>query len=285
MFRSIFNFILFTSVYISLCALLMIWQTNQLLDLHYEKNTFYLFVFFSTICSYNFHWYLTPGTYSSSERISWGDRHRTLMLLLCGIGIIGSLWFFWQLREHWLVLSGSAVLTFLYSAPKVPHPAFRWLSKVAIGKTLFLTFVWTYVTTLLPALVAGAYETAPLVLLTLHRFCLIYAICILFDYRDLESDKKEGIRSLITMLDIKNLNRLYYFTLLMAAVSAGLMSPFTGLPAIISLVIPVLATALLTHKAHHSNADYLFYFVLDGFMALSAVIYMGMLYLSCPGLN
>ncbi|MGO4290951.1 UbiA family prenyltransferase [Chitinophaga sp. RAB17] len=274
MFRSAFNFILFTSIYISLCALLMIWQTNQLLGLQYDQNTFYLFVFFSTICSYNFHWYLTPGSFSAtSERIHWNDRYRTGLLLLCGIGIIGSGWFFWQLREHWLVLCGSAILTFLYSAPKVPHPAFRWLSKIAIGKTLFLTFVWTYVTTLLPALVAGKYVATPLILLTLHRFFLIYAICILFDYRDLESDKKEGIRSLITMLDLKNLNRLYYFSLLIAAISAGLMGPFTTLTAVISLIIPVIITALLTRKAQHSHSDYLFYFVLDGCMALSAALY------------
>ncbi|SEW36143.1 UbiA prenyltransferase family protein [Chitinophaga arvensicola] len=273
MLRSLFNFILFTSIYISGCALGMIWQTNQLLDLHYPKNTFYLFVFFSTICSYNFHWYLTPGAYSASERMQWGNRHRTLMLALCGVGMLGSLWFFWQLREHWLVLSGSVILTFLYSAPKVPHKAFRWLSKIAIGKTLFLTFVWTYVTTLLPALVAGNTTTAPVIFLTLHRFTLIYAICILFDYRDLESDRKEGIRSLITALDEKNLNRLYYFSLLLAAVSAGLMGPFTTLPAIATLMVPVIATALITHKAHHDDSDYLFYFVLDGFMALSAVLY------------
>lgn len=273
MLRSLFNFILFTSIYITGCALGMIWQTNQLLELHYAKDTFYLFVFFSTICSYNFHWYLTPSAYSASERLQWGDRHRTLMLVLCGIGLVGSGWFFWQLREHWLALSGSAVLTFLYSAPKVPHKAFRWLSKIAIGKTLFLTFVWTYVTTLLPALIAGNAATTPLVFLTLHRFTLIYAICILFDYRDLESDRKEGIRSLITSLDEKNLNRLYYFTLLMAAVSAGLMGPFTTPGAVASLMVPVMATALITGKAHRNDSDYLFYFVLDGFMALSAAIY------------
>lgn len=273
MLRSLFNFILFTSIYISGCALGMIWQTNQLLELHYAKDTFYLFVFFSTICSYNFHWYLTPSAYSASERLLWGDRHRTLMLALCGIGLVGSGWFFWLLREHWLVLSGSAVLTFLYSAPKVPHKAFRWLSKVAIGKTLFLTFVWTYVTTLLPALIAGNAATAPLVLLTLHRFTLIYAICILFDYRDLESDRKEGIRSLITALDEKNLNRLYYFSLFLAAVSAALMGPFTTPGAVASLMIPVVATALITRKAHRNDSDYLFYFVLDGFMALSAALY------------
>lgn len=252
----------------------MIWQTNELLHLHYNQQSFYLFVFFSTICSYNFHWYLTPGSYSSSERIRWGDRHRTLMLFLCGIGVIGSLWYFWQLREHWFVLSGSAFLTFLYSAPKVPHKAFRWLSRIAIGKTLFLTFVWTYVTTPLPALVAGQPFNAPAILLTIHRFALIYAICILFDYRDIESDRKEGIRSLITALDPKNLDRLYFLSLLVAAIAAFLMKPYISWPALISLIIPVIATALITRKAQRTKSDYLFYFVLDGFMALSAALYV-----------
>ncbi|CAL1519719.1 UbiA family prenyltransferase [Chitinophaga sp. MM2321] len=274
MLKTAFNLFLFTSIYISLCALMMIWQTNQLLDLHYQQNTFYLFVFFSTICSYNFHWYLTPATYSSSERIRWGENHRPLMLLLCGIGMIGALYFFWLLREHWLALSGSAILTFLYSAPKLPHKTFTWLRRIAIGKTLFLTFVWTYVTTLLPALVADQPITWPVAFITLHRFFLIYAICILFDYRDRESDKKEGIRSLITYLPQKDLDKLYYGSLAMAAVSAALLGPYTTIPVIITLMIPVAATALITRKAEHTQSDYMFYFVLDGFMALSAMLHL-----------
>ncbi|WP_158563228.1 UbiA family prenyltransferase [Chitinophaga silvatica] len=257
----------------------MIWQTNELLYLQYDKTTFYLFVFFSTICSYNFHWYLTPNTYSGSERLHWADRHRNMMMVFSVIGLLASLYFFWQLRYHWLAISGSAVLTFLYSAPKIPHPAFRWLSKIAIGKTLFLTGVWTYVTTLLPALVANAPLSIPLISLVIYRFCLIYAICILFDYRDLESDKREGIRSLITYLDNKQLMRLYYISLLLAAVFAGIMGPFISFSAIISLQIPVIATALITRKAQSSSADVLYYFVLDGFMAVSAVVYFLLLQL------
>lgn len=279
MLRGLFNFLLYSSIYISLCALLMIWQSNELLNLQYDKTTFYLFVFFSTICSYNFHWYLTPNTYSGSERLHWADRHRNMMMIFFILGMFASLYFFWHLRQHWLAISGSAILTFLYSAPKIPHPAFRWLSKIAIGKTLFLTAVWTYVTTLLPAMVANGTFNQPLIALVIYRFCLIYAICILFDYRDLESDKREGIRSLITYLDEKQLVRLYYFSLLLAAISIGFIRPFTSLSAVISLQIPVLATALITRKAQHSTADFLYYFVLDGFMAVSAVVYFLLLQL------
>ncbi|WP_143310133.1 UbiA family prenyltransferase [Chitinophaga vietnamensis] len=281
MLRTAFNYFLFTSVYISLCALLMIWQTDQVLHLYYyDRHDFYCFVFFSTICSYNFHWYLTPGSYSSSERLMWGERHRLLMLVLCGIGLLGALYFFWPLRGHWLALSGAAILTFLYSAPKVPHKTFMWLRRIAIGKTLFLTFVWTYVTTLLPALIADQRINAPVVLFTLHRFALIYAICILFDYRDLESDKKEGIRSLITYLNEKDLNRLYYLSLLTAALSAVFLYPYTSWPVIGTLLFASAATALITRKAQQTRSDYMFYFVLDGFMMLSALLHLAWLLIS-----
>ncbi|HVI49093.1 MAG TPA: UbiA family prenyltransferase [Chitinophaga sp.] len=272
--KSLYNLFLFTSIFISLCALLMIWQTNQLLDLHYDQHTFHLFVFFSTICSYNFHWYLTPGTYSSSDRIRWGNTHRPLMLFLCGVGLAGTLFYFWQLRAHWFALSGGAMLTFLYSAPKLPYRPFTWLRRIAIGKTLFLTFVWTYVTTILPVFIANEPFSWGAIWFALHRFSLIYAICILFDYRDIESDKKEGIRSLITYLDLKDLNKVYYASLLLAALSALMLTPQATTPVIITLLIPVAATALLTRKAHHTQSDYLFYFVLDGFMALSAVLHI-----------
>jgi hypothetical protein len=51
----------------------------------------------------------------------------------------------------------------------------------------------------------------------------------------------------------------------------GLMTSVLG---VITLLIPVLATALVTKIAQRSASDYLYYFVLDGFMALSAFIHL-----------
>lgn len=250
----------------------MVWQTNVLLQLPVRDLTYYFFVFFSTICSYNFHWYLTPSDYSSSERILWGARHKTLQLTLCAVGAIGAACTFWLLRTHWLVLSGAALLTFLYSAPKLPQRAFMWLRRIAIGKTMFLTFVWTYVSTLLPVLIAGHAITAQVIFLTMHRFFLVYAICILFDHRDLEEDKKEGIRSLITYMNKPGLRRLYYVSLTLAATSAICLYPIDHLW-IITLLVPVLVTALLTRYAWLNRSDYFFYFVLDGLMMFSALLH------------
>lgn len=270
MFRAFTNFLLFSSVYVSLCAILLIWQTNTLLNLHPVNIDYYKFAFFSTICSYNFHWYLTPAEYSSSPRLQWGVRHKNLQLLFAIIGGIGAAIYFWDLKAYWLELSGAAFLTFLYSAPKIPIPPFTWLRKIAIGKTIFLTAVWVYVTNVLPIFLSGAHFTSQAILYIVHRFFMIYALCILFDYRDVESDKREGIRSLITWLSKPELMRLYFFSLLISALFAFLVCRD-----IITfyLLTPIVITALLTKYTLNTRSDYYYYFVLDGLVMLSAVLH------------
>lgn len=274
MLRALFTFFIFSSLYVGCCALLMIWQTNALLQVHAVDNVYYFFVFFATICSYNFHWYLTPADYSVSDRIQWGARHKTLQLGLTIAGGIGAVACFWMLRQHWLPLSGAAVLTFLYSAPKLPQRVFIWLRRIAIGKTVFLTFVWTYVTTLLPLFIEKEPLTLQVIWFTIHRFFLVYAICILFDYRDLESDRKEGIRSLITWLSSTNLKRLYILSLTFSAVFALGLYAADQNPFALLLLAPVLLTALLTRYALHNRSDHFYYFVLDGMVMLSGLLHL-----------
>src|SRR5688500_8838080 len=99
--KSVFDCFLFSSLFIACAAVLMVYQTDDLLDLHYEKQSFYFFVFFSTICSYNFHWYLTPATGTEYIRAHWTQDHRQLHLVLYLAGLIASAWFAIQLIAHW----------------------------------------------------------------------------------------------------------------------------------------------------------------------------------------
>jgi len=271
MFRYIFHFFLFTSLFISGCALLMVDQTNHLLQLHYEVPEYLLFVFIATLCSYNFHWYLTPDMPSETRRIGWTRRNRKLHLALFIIGCIGSAWYFFYFIEHWFWLLGSVVLTFLYSAPKLNF--FQYLRKVAVGKTIFLAFVWMYVTTFLPIAIDNEHWGLPATLLCIHRFFLIYAICIIFDYRDRQWDREQGIRSMITHFSEKGVNTIFVVSLLLFAAATAWFSYLqTGWLSFVILLLPGIITALLYPYAKKSFSDYLFYFVLDGLMMLSALL-------------
>jgi 4-hydroxybenzoate polyprenyltransferase len=270
--RKAFDYFLFSSIYISLCAVLMTWQSSYLLQLPIS-NEYYWFVFFATICSYNFHWYLTPMSKNSVERTLWSLRHKNAHLLFYFVGVIGSVIFFYRLRQHWFALFFATLLTFLYSAPKIPLPYFRFLKQVAIGKTIFLTTVWTYVTAILPVFIAGEHFNHEMKWFAASRFFLIYGICILFDYRDRADDREEGIKSMVNFFDEVGVKRLFVFSLIAFFVfTIGLV--FTGVPLlkVVILIIPGIILFSLFNRSKNSISDYLYYFILDGLMMLSALL-------------
>lgn len=273
MLKYLFDLLLFTSLYIAGCALMMVIQTNQLLHLQYNQFAYLVFVFFSTLCSYNFHWYLSGDATSENWRIRWTQHHRKLHLVLTSIGALVSVWYFFQFIEHWIWLAGAVLLTFLYSAPKLQFGPFAWLSRIAVGKTLFLAFVWMYVTTFLPIAIDDHHWNIQAVLFCTSRFMLIYAICIIFDYRDRDYDKLSGIRSMITYFNERGINNLFALSLAGFAISTVALY-FYKLSAltVVLLLIPGGITALLYPAAKKNFSDYLYYFVLDGLMMFSSLL-------------
>ncbi len=257
----------------AVCTVLMLVQTSQLLL--FKKADFRLagFLFFSTLCSYSFHWYLTQDSLIPSPRINWLKKYRYVHVVLFFAGLAGAVYFFWQLRPGWIFILPSVIATFLYSAPKIPHPLFHALRRLAIGKTIFLSLIWMYVTTILPICIAAVPWKTAYTLFAISRFFLIYAICILFDYRDRADDKSNGIRSLITYLDDKGIRNLFFFSLgIFVLASAGMLAYHYKLPVFILLIIPGIITGSLFDYARKNFSDILYYFVLDSLMALSSVL-------------
>ena len=251
----------------------MINQTYDLL-LHSQPNKYLLgFVFSATICSYSFHWYLTSESLVASPRIDWLKKNRNFHLVLFVIGLIGSAVFFFYLLSHWYWLLVSAAITFLYSAPKIPHPYFRALRKVAIGKTIFLALVWMYVTTVLPVIVEAQPFSVPIVLFIVSRFFFIYAICIMFDFRDRADDQVAGIRSMVTWLSEKGVNKLFFSALLIFAICTGFLEYYGFSAATIALLlIPGVIAAVVYEYSKTNFSDYLYYLILDGLMMFSALL-------------
>jgi 4-hydroxybenzoate polyprenyltransferase len=250
----------------------MAYQTALLFQLQLPF-ALYLFVFSGSVCSYNFHWYLAPpGFTEKSSKQKWSLSNKKIHLVLFVIGLTGAGVSAFLLLEHWFWLGVTAFLTFLYSAPLIEHPFTIWLRRIAIGKTIYLAIAWMHVTTLLPLVMESGIISTPHIFFVLNRFFFIYAICIVFDRRDAKSDRKAGIKSLITYLSPKGVDRLFWFTLLLVlATTYGLLNTFTTADTII-LLLPALIMGLLYNYSKRNTSDYLYYFLLDGLMALSAPI-------------
>lgn len=250
----------------------MVYQTyalvlNKSLNFHFAA-----FVFFSTICSYNFHWALTPSSVAPSQRLQWEEKHKRHHLLLSIIGLVGAGIFFFYFKEKWFYILPSAILTFLYSAPKIPYRFFQLLKKIAIAKTIFLAAIWTYVTSALPVLIEDSFSEMA-ILFCIGQFFFIYAICILFDFRDKDDDKADGIRSMITYFNEQGVNTLFLISIGVFIILSLLLQR-TGVAwiNILLLIFPSLLLIGLFNYSKRNFSDYLYYFVLDGLMMLSGLL-------------
>lgn len=272
-FKKILDFFLFTSLFVSCCAVIMVYQTYTLIAGRTVNSYFAAFVFFSTVCSYNFHWALTPHSIAPSQRLQWDEKHKSYHLLLSIAGLAGAAICFLFIKEHWFYIGIAAILTFLYSAPKISFPPFQWLKKIAIGKTIFLAMTWTYVTAVLPIFIEGNIGVEKAIFFCGGQFFFIYSICILFDFRDREDDKLEGIRSMITNFSERGINILFAISIVTFFVlSILLKQEGIQLFNIIILLIPALLLISLYKYAKRNFSDYLYYFVLDGLMMLSGLL-------------
>ncbi|HSU29315.1 MAG TPA: UbiA family prenyltransferase [Chitinophagaceae bacterium] len=267
------DFLVYSNLFIAGCAVVMVNQTFHLV-LHEKADlNLALFVLFSTLCSYSFHWWLPTHVTDVSPRSKWVDKFRFVYIILFIIGLAGSGIFFFRLIDYWPWLMVSAFVTFLYSAPKISHPLFRALRKVALGKTIFLAFVWMFVTTVLPIVISGNALKGDYVFFIFSRFFLIYAICILFDLRDKDADKEAGIRSLVTYLNDRG--NLYLFVaslFVFVAATVSLLYYHYSIVSVLILLLPGILAAGFYRFSRRQNADMFYYLVLDGLMALSAFI-------------
>ncbi|MEP7145601.1 MAG: hypothetical protein ABI792_01190, partial [bacterium] len=268
------NAFIFGNVFIAVCAVIMVIYTTYSFHLNIDFHFLY-FVFFATLTSYSFHWYLTPDVQSTSERYIWVNNNKPLLLLLFIVGITGSLIFIYALRDHILLLLVVAFITFFYSANKIPLRPFQLLKKIILGKTIYLAMAWTLVTVVLPLAMNRMSPDQENILFSLNRFFLIYPICILFDYRDREEDWKQNIRNIVGVLSIKSI-RIFYYSCLIIFFFTGILL-LKDYYSVIQFCILVFPGILLLFSYNYSiltKSDYWYYFYLDGLMMLSGVLFL-----------
>lgn len=249
----------------------MLLQTLQLLHLPINYDLCCL-VFFSTLCSYNFH-FLLGALYLHKQFtviFLWQQKIRLIFFFIGAVGV-----FFFILPSQiniWLVLIAS-IFTGLYSLPLLPVNLPSFIKNAGFVKTLLLAFTWTFVTGYLPMHQAGIGIIATLGLLLLfQRFVFMLILCLIFDCRDAASDKIIGLHSLATDFKPVFVNRIFYalFTLLCIV---SLLLYYNGLSlqeTMALLLITIICFIVYLHSLQKRGYVF-YYFWVDGLMILSAL--------------
>jgi len=230
-------------------------------------------VFGSTLVIYNAHFLLKRSTPELSDRFGWSQHYRTWHYIVFSIGFVlalGSL--FWM---PWKLLLGCAVLgllSFTYSLPLLPFKNKKRLKDFGWIKIVVLTSVWTIVTSALPML----YWDKPIAAYPLEivlRFAFMFALCVAFDIRDMQTDLEDKIFTLPNLIGVKNSYRLIAFTLLVfMALSVMQYFRYPSLVRLNGEFITAIITMLAIIYAKYYPSDRIYLGLIDGMMLFYALL-------------
>jgi 4-hydroxybenzoate polyprenyltransferase len=203
----------------------------------------------------------------TSGRKAWQQQHRRGLALLAGAAALFGGYLFladgwWRYLPSLLPL---AALALLYS-----WPLGRWrgrrraLREVPLLKVFLIAGVWTAITAGLPTLALHR-PLAEAAGLLAQRFCLVLALAIVFDIRDLSRDQAAGLRTWPTVLGVagaKAVSLSFLVGYLLLGLARGAAPLAVGLPAGVAAAV-VLA-------AQETRGDYFFALITDGVLLVAA---------------
>ena len=287
------NWLLYSNIFIALCAVAMTLQTLFLLQQKWKTGLALLgLVFFSTWFIYALHRLVSWRKLNARldiprfQIIGNYQNHIKIYAALAAILAVGCFFYLERPTQWGLILP--ALLSLGYVLPFIGKRQLR-LRDLPFIKIFLIAGVWSYVTVLLPLLETGImlqmneiYSIAHLIIpLFLERALFIFIITLPFDLRDWKLDQHHAVKTVPTVLGPK---RTIYLGLglllcwsLMFTVSypwplllAGYVSAFwTGI-----LLWYTLRTGTDRAEVQVVEHDYYYTGLIDGTMIVQAVLVM-----------
>lgn len=275
------DFLLFSNIFISLGAAAQGLVTYHLLNKPINLSII-LFLFFSTILTYNFSILIqNPKNPRQSvfKRVRWIFSHFKLniAITLTAAIFLFVAFVFLNFNTQILVLL-LGVLSISYALPIFYYNGKRLSLRNIPGLKLFLiALVWALSSVLLPIMElknSGQIEISDyhIFILIAKRFLFIMAITIPFDVRDMFQDKVYGLKTIATVFGERKsliacqLMLISYLVLLFLFRDNGFNNDF------FALATTILLSGWLIFKSKWQRNEYYYFFYLDGILILQYVI-------------
>lgn len=269
--------LLFSNVFIAICAVAQAYVTYHLLELPPNKYVLGI-LFLGTLIIYNLSMLLSKPKNpknSSFRRVKWIFSHSrltTTITLVASLAIVPLTLFYLSFHGLMFIL-GTGLLAVAYSLPIFT------LNNRPIGlrnlpgiKLFLIALVWSLSTVAFPIIEAeGSYGmSVPFTetfLLTTKRFLFIAAITIPFDIRDFFQDKIYELKTLPVLLGVRKSQWICFGFLVVYLVLVLLFNNGILLDVIASSTT-VLITSWLIFKSNFKRDEYYYFLLLDGTMLL-----------------
>lgn len=267
------EFVLFSSIFIAICAVSLCIETNLLLQLPLNTFSFYCFVFGATLVQYNLHYLVKTTAVENSQRLAWSSKNKIIHRVLLFTGVALILFSFLSFRlHHFIILAILATVAFLYSFPVLPFFKKKRIKDYGFLKIITLALLWTLVTVWFPVN-NFLFEKNIFVFVFFKRFVFMFMLCLLFDIRDIEIDRQENITTLAVFLGKKKSYLLVYnFLIFFVILSFFQFLYFADKGVLIAMLLSAAATFFTVELTKKINSDLVYLFGIDGMMLLQAIL-------------
>lgn len=262
------------SLFISLCAVALCWETCLLLSVPFSLKVLTL-VFFASLFTYNS--YPFAGYFLSSKRIGFRFAISTLkvkeifsivLIIFSGAAV---LFLAFSLSGMFLLLLMAIALTLLYFILVFTHRTRVVMMKLPFLKPFLLAGTWSFITVFFPLGDIRNFSVPLLISLFLHRFLFMLMLCMIFDSRDVDADQKNGIKTLANTLTKHRSKLAFHVVGLMYVLSTiGLDYLQISHLQAIGLLLSGLFCWFLFLASAKNKGYYYYYFWVDGMMIFSA---------------
>ena len=286
-FQPVFDFILFSNIFMALCAVAQGLVTFYLIGSK-PVNAVLCILFTSTLAVYNFSIIRTKpedAKRSPHKRVQWFFKHYRLMVTITIVSILSLLPLFFLLStESRLLLIFLGLISFAYSLPLFTLGDQKFgLRNIPGLKQFLITLIWTMSSVLLPLMEAqhhhlGAISMRDTTILIAKRFLFIGALTVPFDIRDLFEDRQSGLKTIPVLYGEKI---AYYFCQALLAGYIILLFMFrnNGFNTdFFALTITAILAGWLIFKSKWEKNEYYYFFFMDGVLLLQYMILLAFRY-------
>jgi len=278
------EFFLYSNIFIGVCAVALA-LTNQLTvkeEIHFDNACW--FVFFSTVFTYSYLKFqkAESGAVNTAHR-NWAKQNSQLSKNILLLSLIASACFFWLLKtETKIIVALLGVVTIFYGFIDIPFilPK-RKLRDYGLLKIFFVALVWSITTVIVP-LESSFVETQMLVFLLLRRFLFILALTLVFEIKDLQSDREYNLKTLAMVFGISN-TKIYAQLILFLLIVINAVQYFffdVSLMNMLAVNLSLIVSIIAIQPLKEETAEVWYYLVIDGMMLLQfAFVFIGTKYL------
>lgn len=280
MIRAAFDALLFSNVFMALCAVAQGLVTFHIIGAKPVFSVLAL-LFASTLGLYNFCILIIrpkEPQKSSYRRIRWFFSYHRLMVTITIAALLSLVPLFFMLAApSKLLLIGLAALSFGYGLPLFTSKSGKsGLRNVPGLKAILITLVWTLSCVLLPILEAQdtlriAIPTSTIWIIFSKRFLFIAALTVPFDIRDLFQDRIAGLKTFPVAFGER---RAYWFCQLLLAghiILLLLLWNYRLTSDFFALALVAVITGWLIFKSNWKRDEYYYFFYLDGVLILQYI--------------